>query len=102
MTTTLQKLYTQIDRKGFDQSQLKITVEYDTVEKRWTQLLHILVFNTQEKTWTDITHIMFNCFHDQTENMIDSVNWAEVYATSRDEDDLHPVFKGILERFKIQ
>lgn len=99
MKTPLSKIYTQVDRKNSDESTLKITVEYDTVEREWTQLIEISAFNHKERIWTDITHIMFNCFHDQAEAMINSIDWWEVYREEDKRSSVHPVFESVFHAF---
>jgi hypothetical protein len=88
MKTTLTKLYTQFDAKGFDQSELLIKVEViiDKQERTATfnQLEKILAYNCKDRNYTDITDILFNHFHDQTESMIESIDWWEVWRETRE------------------
>lgn len=102
MKTELTHTYTQLDSRGNDQSSLSITVEYDTVEKDWTQLIKIQSFDCKTKVTTDLTHIFFNCFHDQAEEVINNIDWAE--KADADEQPrtnwklgMHPVFHKTFE-----
>lgn len=101
MKTTLSHLYTQLDGKNNDESTLKITVDYDTKERRWTQLIAIQAYNHKEKIWTDLTHIFFNCFHDQAEAIIDKIDWADIYAREERTYNVEPVFEKCLQPFLI-
>jgi len=80
---TLSKTYTQLDRKGNDQSRLVITVEYNPDDRTVDCLEKIESYNVKENVYTDITHIMFEQFHDQTDKMLDLIDWTEVYAEYR-------------------
>ena len=80
---TLSKTYTQLDRKGNDQSRLVITVEYNPDDRTVDCLVKIESYNVKENVYTDITHIMFEQFHDQTDKMLDLIDWTEVYAEYR-------------------
>jgi len=80
---TLSKTYTQLDRKGNDQSRLVITVEYNPDDRTVDCLEKIESYNVKENVYTDITHIMFEQFPDQTDKIIDAIDWTEVYAEYR-------------------
>lgn len=88
MRKELTKIFTQVDAKGFDQSDLIIKVEVDinTADRtaEFIQLIYIKTFNHNTRFYTDITHIMFNTFHNQAENMIDSIDWWTVYRENRE------------------
>lgn len=87
MKTTLTKTFTQLDRRGFDQSELIIKVEVE-IDKRehsaeFTQLISVLAYDAVKKTYTDLTCIFFDCFHDETEKIINGIDWWEVYKETR-------------------
>jgi hypothetical protein len=88
MKTTLTKIYTQLDRKGFDQSELLIKVEVIIDRQKHTttfnQLEKILAYNCKDRNYTDVTDILYNHFHDQTEAMIESIDWYEVWQETRE------------------
>lgn len=71
----LSHVYEQTDRKGNIQ-QLKITVDYDPVERSWT-LVKVLAIDCSTRSAVELTNIFFECFHDQAERIIDSIDWAE-------------------------
>lgn len=83
MKTTLTKTYSQLDKKGSDESSLTITVEADVNRTERTaefqQLISVVAYSHITGIYTDLTHIFFNCFHDQAEAIINSVDWWEVY-----------------------
>lgn len=87
MKVTLTKLYQQVDRRGFDQSELIIKVEVDIDKHEHTaevtQLISVHAYNCKTKVYTDLTAIFFECFHDQAEAIIESVDWWEVYKESK-------------------
>lgn len=88
MKTHLTKRYEQVDRRGFDQSELLIKVEVDidrtehTAE--FTQLISVFAYDCKTKVYTDLTAIFFECFHDQAEAIIESVDWWEVYRETKE------------------
>jgi hypothetical protein len=87
MKTTLTKTFTQLDRRGFDQSELLIKVEVE-IDRRehtaeFTQLISVHAYDCKTKVYTDLTAIFFDCFHDQAEAIINAVDWWEVYYTSK-------------------
>lgn len=87
MKSTLTKLYQQVDRRGFDQSELiiKVECEIDRTEHTATfdQLISVFAYDCKTKVYTDLTAIFFDCFHDQAEAIIEAVNWWEIYQTSK-------------------
>lgn len=88
MKTTLHKTFTQVDKKGADESSLTITIEagIDRTERtaEFQQLLSVVAYNHKTGIYTDLTHIFFNCFHDQAEAIINSVDWWSVYKESKE------------------
>lgn len=87
MKTTLHKTFIQLDKKGSDESSLTITIEagIDRTERtaEFSQLLSVVAYNHITGIYTDLTHIFFNCFNDQAEAIINSVDWWEVYRESK-------------------
>lgn len=87
MKVTLTKLYQQTDRRGFDQSELIIKVECIIDRREHTaefdQLLSVHAYDCKTKVYTDLTAIFFECFHDQAEAIIESVDWWEIYKESK-------------------
>lgn len=88
MKKQLSKLYQQTDRRGFDQSELLIKVEVDIDQHEhtaeFTQLISIHAYDCKTGVYTDLTNIFFDCFHDQAEEIINNVNWWEVYRESQE------------------
>lgn len=88
MKVTLTKLFQQLDRRGFDQSELIIKVECE-IDRRehtaeFTQLISVHAYDCKTKVYTDLTAIFFDCFHDQAEAIINEVNWWEVYRETKE------------------
>lgn len=75
MKTELSHIYESVDLKG-NTTQLKITVDYDTVERSWV-LVKILAIDCKTRTAVDLTHIFFDCFHDQAEAIVEGISWRE-------------------------
>lgn len=78
MTVRLSKIFTQ--RFGNEDTHLEICVDFDTTEKAVVCVNYIRAINRQ--VFTDISHILFNNFHDEADQMVDSINWWEVYRTT--------------------
>lgn len=87
MKKTLTKLYQQVDRRGFDQSELLIKVEVYIDRHEHTaeviQLISVHAYNCEKRIYTDLSAIFFECFHDQAEGIINDINWYEVYRESK-------------------
>lgn len=57
------------------ESDLIISVNYDPETDTVESLNSFQVYNHLSGTLTSITAIMFDCFHDQAQAMIDSIDW---------------------------
>lgn len=83
MKKQLVKTFSQVDRRGFDQSELiiKIEADIDRTERtaRFNQLISVFAYDVKSKVYTDLTAIFFNCFHDQAKEIIENIDWWEVY-----------------------
>lgn len=87
MKKELSHIFTQVDAKGFDQSDLiiKIEAEIDTAEQtaEFTQLISITAYDFKTGVYTDLTNIFFNCFHDEAEAVINKIDWWAVFKENR-------------------
>lgn len=81
MKQELSHIYEQVDLKGNTQ-QLKITVDYDAVEKSWT-LVKILAIDCGTRTTVDLTYLFFNSFYDQAERIIQDIKWDEIHSANK-------------------
>lgn len=83
MKTTLTKIITQVDRRGFDQSEMLIKVEVNINRQERTaelsQLISVMVYNVEKKVYTDVTNIMFEHFDEQ----IEKIDWWEVWENTK-------------------
>lgn len=65
----------QNDRRGFLQSDLVITVDFDCWKNEVKCVCRVRTYSHEHRIYTDISVIMFNEFHDQLEQMVKSINW---------------------------
>lgn len=95
----------QVDRHGNETARLLITVDYDANSGDW-QLVSIQTYDCKTAVTTDITYALFNCFHDQAEAMIESIDWKELIPDSgyrsewnTREPEMNPIFQRALRLF---
>lgn len=77
----LSKIQTQVyTGTGVAESSLQLTVEYNPATKEVEQIISAIVFNEINRACTDITSILYEQFGSPLESMVESIDWAEVYA----------------------
>lgn len=75
----LSKSFQQNDRKGFSESELILTVEYNRQDTTVTDIIAVEVVNLKTGKLTDITAIMWEQFEEQLDGMIEKIDWQEIY-----------------------
>jgi hypothetical protein len=94
---TLSKIFTQLDRKGNDRSHLEVCVDYDPKERTVTCVNYIRAIDCKTGVSVPIECILLEKFTEVGDQMVDSIDWMEVYAAEG--PGLHPVMAEALRPF---
>ena len=72
---TITSVTQQNDRKGFLESGLIVTVDYDADKDLVDHILTVKVRNYKTGTMTDITAILFDMFSDGLQAILTEIKW---------------------------
>lgn len=76
----LAKVFTQLSTKNALESDFSIEVEFDPATGEVDAILSVRAYNFRKETFTDLTNIFTEHFSDQLDQIVDSIDWLEVYA----------------------
>lgn len=87
-TVNLTAVFSQF-KEGFGpktlESDLNVEVEYDPEERTYTQIIRVWTYNYRYKTVTDITAILADTFSKQLDEMLEHIDFWELYCDKRRE-----------------
>lgn len=85
----------QVNRRGINESELFITVDYDTATRSVESIKSVEVYNHIKNIKTDVTAIFSEQFDGALESMIDQIDWDEVFLSHIDVDNVETYSEAI-------
>jgi hypothetical protein len=81
----LSSLSEQTNQKGQVTSGFIINVNYDEVKKTWDSIISVEAYDYKTGTKTDLTHIFNDQFPNPLFEMVEQVDWSEIYLAQIEE-----------------